>query len=144
MKFYILPLTLIYFLGSCNQPENISELKEAVEQTELAFSQMAGEKGLAEAFYHFADEKAVLKRGNDLIKGRDAIKELYTRPDGDGGKLEWSPSFVDVAQSGDLAYTYGPFTFTYQDTAGIEQKSTGIFHTVWKRQEDGRWRFVWD
>jgi len=144
MKTFLLSMSLICFLLSCSKTENIAELKKAVEETELAFSKMAGEKGLAEAFFHFADENAVLKRGNDLIKGRDAIKALYTKPEGDGGKLKWAPSFVDVAKSGDLAYTYGPFTFTYLDTAGVEQKSEGIFHTVWKRQADGSWRFVWD
>lgn len=144
MKTFLLAISLIPFLLSCSKTENTTELKNAVEQTELAFSKMAGEKGLAEAFFHFADENAVLKRGTELVQGPDAIKNFYTSPEGDGGKLEWAPSFVDVAQSGDLAYTYGPFTFTYKDTAGVEQANKGIFHTVWKRQEDGTWKYVWD
>jgi len=44
-------------------------------QTEKAFEKMASEKGLAEAFYYFADENAVIKRGNDsLIIGKENIR----------------------------------------------------------------------
>ena len=60
------------------------------------------------------------------------------------GILVWKPDYVDVSESGDLAYTYGKYTFTSRDSTGRKVVSKGIFHTVWKRQEDGSWKFVWD
>ena len=59
-------------------------------------------------------------------------------------KLIWKPDFVDVSASGDLAYTYGAYTYSYKDSTGAIVEQGGIFHTVWKRQADGGWRFVWD
>ncbi|MFC2138829.1 YybH family protein, partial [Bacteroidota bacterium] len=59
-------------------------------------------------------------------------------------KLEWKPDYIDVSTSGDLGYTFGKFTFSAKDTTGKLIESEGIFHTVWKRQEDGSWKYVWD
>jgi len=59
-------------------------------------------------------------------------------------QLEWAPDFVDVSSSGDLAYTYGKFTFSFKDSLGNKVENKGIFHTVWKRQSNGEWKFVWD
>ena len=59
-------------------------------------------------------------------------------------QLSWEPEHIEVAASGDLAYTYGPYTFNWTDDAGSAQKATGIFHTVWRKEADGQWRYVWD
>ena len=59
-------------------------------------------------------------------------------------QLTWKADFVDVSASGDLGYTYGEYTYTYKDEAGNTLSEKGIFHTVWKRQKNGDWRFVWD
>ena len=51
---------------------------------------------------------------------------------------------MDVSESGDLAYTYGKYTFSAFDSNAKKIEAKGIFHTVWKRQEDGSWKFVYD
>ena len=104
---------------------------------------MAIAEGMSAAFIHFAADDAVLNR-NGIISGKDSIKAWFDSWDQTGIKLEWEPDFVDVSKSGDLAYTYGSFTFTRMDTSGVTDQNSGIFHTVWKRQPDGKWRFVWD
>lgn len=76
--------------------------------------------------------------------GKDSILKYYKSRNAGEAQLQWSPNFIDVAESGDLGYTYGTYTFTYRDTSGVIRESRGIFHTVWKRQPDGSWRFVWD
>ena len=43
-----------------------------------------------------------------------------------------------------MAYTYGEYEFTSLDTLGKSKVSKGIFHTVWKRQGDGTWKYVYD
>jgi len=102
---------------------------------------MAKERGMTAAFYAFAADDAVIKRGQNIIKGKEAIKEFYERQPSTG-QLEWSPDFADV--SGDLGYTYGKFTFSEKDSTGAVNQTTGFFHTVWKKQKDGTWKFVWD
>lgn len=106
---------------------------------------MTAEKGMAEAFAFFAADSAVIKRGESIIKGKKAIFESYNKPNSNTNiKLLWAPDFVDVSSSGDLAYTYGKYTYTYTDTTGTEQEFNGIFHTVWKRQANGKWKYVFD
>jgi ketosteroid isomerase-like protein len=107
---------------------------------------MAGKEGIPRAFLTFAAEDAVLMRNNIIIKGKDAIQENFLKQSGNwaSAQLTWEPSYVDVAASGDLGYTYGSFMYTTKDSIGNLVSMEGVFHTVWKRQPDGAWRFVWD
>ncbi|MEK7720117.1 MAG: DUF4440 domain-containing protein [Bacteroidota bacterium] len=79
-----------------------------------------------------------------VVHGKDSIRLYYLAPRYKGAELLWKPDFVEVSASGDLGYTYGKFLFPTHDSTGQVIRSKGIFHTVWKKQADGQWRFVWD
>jgi ketosteroid isomerase-like protein len=142
----LVPLIIVFIQSCSNKPKDelISSWKEEIVQTEKEFSDMAIREGVEQAFLTFAAESAVLKRGNNLVKGRNAIKEHFNGQIVGNVQLEWLPDFVDVSTSGDLGYTYGHYTLTSTDSLGQKIENSGIFHTVWKRQSDGDWRFVWD
>lgn len=124
---------------------NLAQLKQEITAAEAAFAKMAAEQGIAEAFAAFAAEDAVIKRQNDtLIKGPEAIRNYYSAPFYKSAKVEWKPDFVDVSANGDLAYTYGKYLWSSQDSTGNVSELRGVFHTVWKRQKDGGWKYVWD
>ena len=144
MKKGIFLLPVLFFFAACQPRVDLEELKASVAETETSFAQMAADSGIAKAFFHFADDKAVIMRGNKIIPGRDGIRSYIESRRIPGSRLEWFPTFVDVAKAGDMAYTYGDYTFSYPDSTGTMQSTKGIFHTVWKRQDDGSWRFVWD
>ena len=147
MKSLIIILSALVVLVSCSEkidPKSSETYKKEIVAAETAFSQMAQERGLSEAFIQFADDSAVLMRNNNLIEGKESIKSYFEGQDLSNTTLVWRPDFVDVSTSGDLGYTYGSFTYSMTDTAGVVQTATGIFHTVWKRQEDGSWKYVWD
>ena len=103
-------------------------------------------EGLAKAFAEYAADDVVINRNDSLIFGKDGLMQFYSQATNPSQKVElsWKPDFADVSESGDLAYTFGKYLFTVSDSTGNIQSSTGIFHTVWKRQSDGSWRFVWD
>lgn len=62
-----------------------------------------------------------------------------------GTKFLWKPDTVIVAESGELVYTYGKYEHLEKDSVGnLKISSSGIFHTIWKKQKDGSWKFVWD
>ncbi len=130
------------FLFSCrsNREGYIQEIRE----TEEAFARMAAEKGIAEAFTFYVADSGIVNRRDSLIKGKEAVMRHYSSWKAKDVTLKWSPYFIDVSASGDLGYTYGRYVFTIVDSTGTKKESTGIFHTVWKRQADGTWRFVWD
>ena len=148
MKIHgILVLLIASLISACSQvanDEQTSQWKNEIIKTEKAFSEMAVNEGIPKAFLAFAAENAVLKRGNKLIIGRDAIKGHFNGQNLSEAKLEWLPDFVDVSIAGDLGYSYGHYTLTTVDSLGESTDNTGVFHTVWKRQESGEWKFVWD
>ena len=123
---------------------DLEKAKAEVRQAELDFSSYAGREGIAAAFYTYAANDAVINRGGKVVEGKDAIRAFYDRDNFKTARLVWAPDFVEVAASADLAYTYGKFTFTDTGADGKEVKNEGIFHTVWKRQKDGTWKFVYD
>jgi len=146
MNNYLLLILSAYFsLCACAQRTNESQIekwKQEVLKTENDFSQLAQDSGIHRAFINYAADDAVLMRNDKLILGKKAIDSLYRNQTSTG--LSWQPDHIDVGDSGDLAYTYGTYTFIQKDSLGESNISNGIFHTVWKRQSDGSWKFVWD
>lgn len=140
--FMILSLTL-----SCKKGKDLDSIEKAraeIRNAEIAFAKLAGEKGLKEAFVTFASDEAVLLRGKNLIKGKKAIAEFFENQTYQNVRLKWRPDVIEVSASGDLGYTYGPYLFQATDEAGITVEDRGVFHTVWRKEPDGKWRYVWD
>lgn len=144
-----LSIILATLLVTCDKPTSDSDIenwKQEIVNTEKEFAEMAKTEGIPKAFLAYAAEEAVLMRNNTLISGKDAIKYSFGNPDPGHGRVElaWKPDFVDVSRSGDLGYTYGKYTYSVIDSTGAIKLDSGIFHTVWKRQANGEWKFVWD
>ena len=145
MKRNILIALIISSFFSCDKKSNkntIESWKNEIMETELAFSKMAQEEGMDKAFLEFVADDGVLLRDDLLIKGKDSIQNYMNKRISKG--LSWKPDFIDVSASGDLGYTYGEYIYTTKDSLGNIVKSKGVFHTVWKRQPDKTWKFVWD
>lgn len=122
----------------------MEKYKTEIIETEKAFAKLAKEEGLKIAFLAYASDEAVLSRGGKLIKGKKEIAEYFDKQASKNVRLEWTPDFVSVAASGDLGYTYGKFRFEGTDETGQATRLDGFFHTVWKREPTGEWRYVWD
>ena len=145
--FLLLPILL-----SCSSPKSSNEskpnkenAKQEIEKAEKDFAQMAADKGIAEAFHFFADSTATIKRQNDtLIHGKEDIKSYYSTSFYQKATVKWSPDFVDASPDGDMGYTYGKYVWSSTDSTGKPIIFNGVFHTVWKKQPDGSWKYVWD
>lgn len=148
MKKIILLFFIPILLLSCNSKIEIQSqetLKQEVSKTEDDFKNLSQSKGILEAFYTFADKNAVIKRENDtLIRGKENIKKYYSHPKFEKAFVTWKPDFVEVSKDGEMAYTYGKFSWTFTDSLGNKKDFKGLFHTVWKKQKDGSWKYVWD
>jgi len=143
MKLKLFILALLVF-NSCAQKTSLELVKEEILATEIAFAKKAKEIGLKEAFLEFAADSAVLNRNGKIIKGKQQIATYFDSQTLQNVSLEWEPEFVEVAKVGDIAYTYGPFTFSAISEEGESKTASGYFHTVWKKQEDGSWKFIYD
>lgn len=144
MKTFLKVCPIIIVLISCKAPMNKEEVIRDIIATEKAFEQMVKEKGVAEAFYYFAADSAAILRGSQLIKGKKNIRSYYSHEDYTNVSVTWAPDFVDVSQCETMAYTYGKYLWIKTNLKGDKEESTGYFHTVWEKQPDNSWRYVWD
>ena len=146
MKKTIKVLFIFLILNSCTpkaKTKNPTYIKLEIVKLEKDFEKLVSEKGLAEGFYQFADSNAVLKRENDtLIIGKENIRQYYSKFK--DATVTRTPDNVVVSDAGDMASTYGKFIWTSKDATGKELISKEIFHTVWKKQKDGSWKYIWD
>ncbi|MCP4123829.1 MAG: nuclear transport factor 2 family protein [Bacteroidetes bacterium] len=124
--------------------DRITDYAEEILQMETDFASMAADSGLMHAFLQYAADDAVIMRSNKIYKGKSAIQAYFEAQTLKNIQLQWKPDHIDVSESGDMAFTYGNFTFSATTPEGEEVRSEGIFHTVWKRQADGNWKFVYD
>jgi ketosteroid isomerase-like protein len=125
-------------------PVDREALKAELVKTEAEFCTMARDQGIPAAFAHFIAPDGVLFDADPQhFRGAAAVAQRYgaTRP---AGVLTWTPSFVEVAASGDLGYTWGRYEYRSNGPDGRPRAATGYFLTIWKRQADGTWRFVVD
>ncbi len=104
-----------------------------VAAAERAFAADGLALGIRDSFLkHAADEAIVLRP--DAVRAR----ALYAgRPDDKGGPpLVWWPLWAGVARSGELGFTTGPATY--------DGKPSGVYFTIWARQSDGGWKWIFD
>lgn len=145
MKALYILIIGVVLITSCNKKIDKDKVRKEILDTEKAFEKMASEKGVAEAFYYFADENAVIVRGNDsLITGKENIKIYYDKKYLKNTVVNWTPDYIDVSDCGTLGYTYGKYVWKIKNTTGEVVENKGIFHTVWKKQKDNSWKYVWD
>ncbi|MES2650059.1 MAG: DUF4440 domain-containing protein [Bacteroidota bacterium] len=146
MKTFFTLLSLLVIAGNNLAQTPRENAIKAINAAEKAFNDMAATKGIKEAFVYFAADSAIIKRDNDsLIYGRTGISNFYSGDFFKQASVSWAPDFTDASLSGDMGYTIGKYEWIVKDENGtIKNKLTGIFHTVWKKQADGSWKYVWD
>ncbi len=137
-------LSFIIFILSCESKVDVLKEKAALFETDRQFAKMSLEKGAAEAFRMYLAEDAVqLSSGANPVYGRDSIyQDMLEMPE--GIVLEWEPQDGEVAQSGEMGWTWGKYVFTRKDAQGEESKSYGKYLNIWEKQEDGQWRVLID
>lgn len=144
MKTVFILMISIALVSSCNNIDK-EEIKKEIFNAEKAFEKMTSEKDVAEAFYFFADENAVIRRENDtLIVGKENIKSYYDKKNTKNAIVNWTPDYIDVSDCGTMGYTYGKYVWKIKNASGEIVEYKGVFHTVWKKQKDNNWKYVWD
>jgi len=104
---------------------------------ERAFAARAAEVGVAPSFLEFmADDAIVFAPGPVKAKAFYSARPAGKAPKDGGTLLAWWPNWAGLARSGDLGFTTGP--------AELNGQRAVNYFTVWKKQPDGRWRWVYD
>ncbi len=126
---------------SCKE-EDTTALKNEVIETDKNFAIRAKEKGIAEAFVYYADEKVIKpEAGKQPIVGKYALMEFFD-DNPPAYSLTWEPLRAEA--SGNLGYTFGGYTLKTKNASGNDTTLYGNYISVWKRKKDGTWRYVID
>ncbi|MCH8614979.1 DUF4440 domain-containing protein [Sphingomonas sp. SM33] len=95
---------------------------------------------------NYAADAALANPGEPLITGTEGINKTTAGFASDPNlKVEFAADRVQVAASGDLAYTRGHYTMTTTDPETRKPvEGAGSYLTVYKKQTDGSWKAVED
>jgi ketosteroid isomerase-like protein len=95
------------------------------------------------AFY--ADDAVVLPPNEKIATTKEEIRkpvsDLLSLP---GLSINWQPTKIEVARSGDLAYLYGAYQLSFNDPSGKMVSDAGKNVEIWKKQPDGSWKCILD
>jgi ketosteroid isomerase-like protein len=134
-------LCLLQLFNGCSDKKNPDPAvaKQEILETDRSFSEFSRKHGMKKAFIEFIDNDGVLLRPNHLpIIGAYAI-DFLTQVNDSSYTLTWRPSSAMVSASADLGYTYGIYDLQLPDT-----NLSGTYVSIWKKQQDGKWKFVLD
>lgn len=120
-----------------------SAISEAVRCAEIAFSQAAEQRDL-ERFVQSLDTDARFI-GETVLNGPENIAAAWAPFfDSEGPAIRWRPQFVEVLENGQLALTRGPYRLETAAEDGSVTAHWGTFNSVWRRDDQGQWKVVFD
>ena len=124
-------------------PASAADLADEVRCREIGFS-LAAESQDAERFASFIDHDARFVSSR-VLRGPADITEAWTVFFADDGpRIKWRPRIVEVLEDGKLALSRGPFRVIAPDADGKPTESWGTFNSIWRLQDDGSWKVVFD
>ena len=134
----------------CNQqqkpaPDTRAADEAAIRQADSAWSKLAEAKQMDEYFAYFLDDAVLLGPNEPMAADKEAIRNLmgamFAMP---GFAVNWQPTKVEVARSGDFGYSLGTYELSMNDPEGTPMVDRGKYATVWKKQADGSWKVAVD
>jgi ketosteroid isomerase-like protein len=116
----------------------IDRHRQSLAAAEQAFSDESAVIGLGPAFAKFGRDDAMnMGSKPDFTIGAKAISEsVETPPIMIPSPLTWKSDWVIVASTGDLGVSIGTIRRREDPSVSIP------FFTVWRRDADGRWRYI--
>ena len=127
-------------------PVDTAQIEKQLKQSEGKWNNAYARRDAAAIAAMYADDAALATPNANLATGKDAIATSIGAISSDPNfRMEFASDKVQVAASGNLAYTRGRYTLTTTNpSTRAPVVSTGNYLTVWKRQGDGSWRAVED
>ena len=137
-------LLAVSVIGCFAETKTQQRDRQAIAKTEADFQKARGERGLEGWLSFFADDTADFTRGEPFSFTKDEMRKRLEKDFDPADELTWKAAKIEVARSGDLAYSLGTWHLKGKNPKGEEVEQTGKYLTVWKKQKDGRWRVVAD
>src|SRR5262249_4030446 len=116
-------------------------IEQALRDLDAQWSAAAAAKDLDKTLSFYSDDVIVMPPTAPAVTTKEAVRKLwqglFASP---GMALNWRTTKVEVAKSGDMAYTTGAYEFTINDSTDQPVNDRGKYLAVWKKQADGKWK----
>ena len=151
---YLLLLTpiaaLILALTGCQQapppqaPDTRAADETAIRTAEADMAKAFAALDPAKTASFYTDDVVGMSSDSPVIQGRENMQKYFETMMKDKPELSWAPEKVEVARSGDLAYSWGKGKLSVKDKKGKVTETTSKYVSVWKKQADGGWKIAID
>jgi len=145
---------IVVAMSACNQapqpaaapPDTHDADVKAISDYETQWNSEWAAKDADKVLAHYADDAIVMTPGEAPMKGKDAIKSGLGGMMADKAlSLSFKATKVDVAKSGDLAYTQGDYELTVTNPKTHKPVTDhGTYVTTYRKQADGSWKAIVD
>jgi len=135
-------------MTACSQtpPDTHDADVKAIQDQETQWNQDYVSKDSEKIAAHYADDAVLMAPGTPATTSKDTIRTMLKGMASDPAlSLKFHASKIDVAKSGDLAYTQGSYTMTMTDPQTKQIiNDHGSYVTTYRKQPDGSWKAVVD
>jgi len=133
-------------LTGCNQLSSHDAAVKAIQDTETHLNHDYASRDVDKIMDHYADDAVMMVPGTPISNGKAAIREGVKPMAADPAlALKFASTRVEVAKSGDLAWTQGTYTLTMTDPQSHQViNDHGSYVTTYSKQPDGSWKTVPD
>lgn len=150
---YLLLLTpvvaLILALTGCQQPAPQAPDTRAADETAIRAAEAEMAKAVAaldpaKAASFYTDDVVGMAVDAPVVQGKENMQKYFETMMKDKPEVSWTPVKVEVARSGDLAYSWGTGKVSVKAKKGKVAETTVKYASVWKKQGDGGWKIAVD
>jgi uncharacterized protein (TIGR02246 family) len=139
--------TMALTITACNQtPNTHSADVKAIQDDEAQWNEDFVSRDSDKLTAHYADDAILMVPGTPATSGKEAIRTALKPMVADPAlSLKFHATRIEVAKSGDLAYSQGAYTMTVTDPNTKQLiNDHGTYVTTWLKQRDGTWKAVAD
>ena len=148
--FFCIPvLVLLLALTACESkppapPDTRAADEAAIRTAEAAMIKTFAALDAAGAVGFYTEDVVGMSADSPAIHGRENMRQYFETLFKEKPEFAASTAKVEVARSGDLAYSMGTGTMTVKPKKGKPVQSGVKYVSVWKKQPDGTWKIIVD
>jgi ketosteroid isomerase-like protein len=125
--------------------DDMDAAAKALAKLDDAWSAAAGQRDIEKVASFYAENTVAYPPNEPVCLGREAAKKVWAAYFADDSfKISWKSTHAEVASSGDMGFTSGPYEASYTGEGGKTVHEKGKFLCVWQKQADGTWKATHD
>lgn len=135
-----------YWFKSHNKPVAAAAPEQsaaAVKTADMQWSKAAQTHDMVALDSYYADDATVLPANAEMITNKSGAMKYWMDNLTKDVEVSWTPMYVEVSKSDDMAYVVGSYTMTTKPAKGKKGNPVtdqGKYLSVWKKQADGSWK----